>query len=255
MPNLRSRDQGDSPEVSAYLPIPGLWLDVTSVYHLVEAAGSTREDSVGANTLTEITGTLPNTDGHIDGACLEGEGTANRILRNEVGNGAIIAENQLSAPSFAISFWFLAATIPSTAETMLGQSILIGADIQFAVKLSTFGVALWASDGSGLESTPIFSSAFRPPTVDKWHHVAAWCDAGDLHVLYDGGVQQKSSLAAIAGTGATARPFSIMGDSDTFVAMPAGTLIDEVNVWADRAFRPGEVTYLWNNGNGRKYPR
>lgn len=68
MPVLRTRDQGDSPIVSSYLPVnppPARWNNLIAGWKMEESAGSPRADVLGTHTMAEIGGTVATTTGHI----------------------------------------------------------------------------------------------------------------------------------------------------------------------------------------------
>lgn len=182
----------------------------------------------------------------------------------KIRNGAVMvrASNQSLASfdtvfdvlntDFTISFWIKPASFTGDQHYLLKAD---GGGGSFAMEYTSTGSVnkfrwrLWNAAGFAGE-TAIIGNNVAAYTIGTWYHIVVWHDSvNDLAGMTVNGVAEPSSTHT-NGCFGTANPFAF--GSYAFAADVDGTF-DEAGFW-NRVLTKFEISKLYNNGYGLKYP-
>ena len=216
--------------------------DLVSYWEFEEASGS-RIDSHGSNDLTD-NNTVGQATGKIGNAAdLELANSESLSITDAAQTGLDITGD------FSMSLWWKPES-KGTSQVFIGK---------WAPSNYSYGVRYQASDGFSMYNSSNGSSVFgfgskvsHAITIGNWYHVVAVFDvsAGSCKFYIDG-VDIGSSTGMRTSTFNGAAPFTV-GKVGTADELGDG-LYDELAVWGGRLLSAGDVSDLYNSGNGIPY--
>lgn len=209
--------------------------NLLSYWNLEEASGI-RKDMIGTNDLTENVA-LPNATG-ISGNAAGFTAASTQTLRNI--NPATL---QLSNVDFTTVGWiyFSAATVNGMwGKGNSGNGNLLNQEWSLIEVTSRVNFNI----GNGVSATTTVSSV--PLVTGQWYFVAAWWDKAAQRAYVSVNNGTADSIANLTGPAANGWEYSTGRTVDHFL----DGRIDSVGVW-NRLLTPAELTWLYNNGNGR----
>lgn len=219
--------------------------NIVSYWKLDESSGNAA-DSHGSNTLTN-NGSITYVTGKINnGADLEASSSQVFSITDAAQSGLDFTSN------FSISMWVNPESITGAHGLVTKfQDSLGGKSYRFS--FDTTDMFLTISGNGSAETSAIWSN---PLTTGSLQHLALTytASAGSATLYYNGtAVSTQTGLAtSIANTSSIFRLGSRSSTTDTAQQYFDG-IIDEVGVWS-KALTSGEVTQLYNSGNGFTYP-
>ena len=215
---------------------------LVSHWKLDEASGNA-VDSHGSNTLTETSGTIASAAGKV-GDCRDFEaGDTERF---------VIADNaSLSITgSMTLCAWVNAESFASNPNGIACKWTTAGNQRSYELLMQqTTGRALFAVSQTGAASSGSAAWASDLSTA-TWYFLCGRYDGVNVSVSVNAGT--PVSAAYSSGIFDSTSPF-VIGDLNDSGFSPFDGLIDEVSIWS-RALSDGEVTTLYNSGNGLAYP-
>jgi len=227
---------------------------LSGYWKLDETSGTTVTDAIGTQNGTRTAGVGVGTTGIL--------GYANTF--NSYDDIITLPYNTNISPkgdAFSISIWFKIDSLPSetgrdmhlfrqgnTASPYISHSISIDRD-----DYSPYNrIYATSRNSSGTDYSVLSSGAV---SIDTWYNLV-FVNSGDGHTLqlYLNGSDVSASADTFTGTvfeGLSTTNFgnAYPGAPNSFTV---GT-IDSFGIWS-RALTSGEVTQLYNSGNGRTYP-
>lgn len=215
--------------------------DLISYWKLDEASGN-RADSHGSNTLTDNNTVLAAAGKINDAADFE---STNSEYLSIADNASLSREGK----SFSVTGWFN----NESGGPYIMHKVGSFPNFEFAIRLAFNGAGnflaleLWDNGGS-LDT--VYATTFGALSTSTWYFF--WCAVDLTNSLLkisinDGTVDTAAITRSIsAGTAA----FEI---GDYRQSNFHDGLIDEVGLW-DRVLTSGEITQLYNSGNGLAYP-
>ena len=201
-----------------------VFANVTHVWHLGEAIGNTRVDSVGSLNLAETGGTVASSVG-INGNCAE------------IGTWGLSTSAWTESSTFSIVLWFKMLSMSGVDPLLIAQKgtpeILI--DLEDNGDTTSSSGVLWDTT-----SYP-FTVVGGPFNFGGWHMVAAVLDGSTVKVSLDGATFNSQS-------GSCTPASTTLSFKDTYNELVFD--LDEVMFWDGITLTQGNVTTLWNGGTG-----
>lgn len=228
---------------NSLIPISTLISGLVAYWKLDESSNGsgavTRNDSVGANNLTDI-GTTESAIG-IVGNCasfVPADGT--KLQRNST------SDLQMGDIDFTFAFWIYPNTQLTSGKQLINKS-LAG---------SPFTTEYLISANTASKIVINFGAAYQPTltiTTGAWNLVIAYHDSVNnlFGLQINNGVPQTTSSAG-AFPSPAAGPFSIGGRAADTTTTPDAK-IDAVGIWK-RLLTTAEKSALYNSGGGIQYP-
>lgn len=207
------------------------------------AAPVTRSDSVGALHMTDNNNT-PSAAGKVGLAC-NFEADSNQSLSR-----ASAAAVQIGDYDWTWAAW---VNMESKAARMGIVSKFVDTSFEFLLEYHTddiFKLAIY--DVSQTEKS--VASTFGSPQLATWYFIVAWHDAAadTINLQVNNGAADSSATAGIVPLAGPA-DFYIGGRAYPGSLLPWDGLISNVGRW-NRKLTAAEITYSYNNGNGKTYP-
>ena len=240
------------PILWSYLSLEGqessLLTDLNGYWALDESSGTTVTDATGTQNgttnATVIAGKLGN------GKYIDGINDAVAITHND----GIIPKGV----DFSVSMWFYLDSLPSTVSGLEGYYLFN--QLNTASPIEPHNIQIKATNDlfdchsrntSGTDYTVTNSSIISDST---WHHVV-FVNRGNGQTLqlYIDGTDVSASAGTFTGTLFEGLSNTYFGHAYNGAAVFFRGRIDECGIWG-RALTSGEVTTLWNSGNGKIYP-
>jgi hypothetical protein len=222
--------------------------DSLSAYWKLDEASGTREDSHGANDLTD-NNTVGSTTGKLNTA---GSFIAANSEYLSIADNATLSFDP--ATPFTFSAWvYLQSKVVD--RTIGGSWNFAGADRSFIVYYQSssdrFRFEI-SADGS-TSGVSINADSLGSPATGTWYFVVAWHDylGGFIAIQVNNGTVDQASW--LGGTRNTASPF-ILGANGTGTGAFWNGRIDEVGYWVGDILTASERTQLYNGGAGLAYP-
>jgi len=255
MPNLRSRDQGDSPSESAYLPNPpgvnSRWDNLIGGWPMNEFSdGSvpvTRVDALGIHNLTD-TNTVPSGAGRIWNGASFTDADNDYLINEPTSAFAFLS----GASMRTVALW---AYLTDDAGSPLGifstGDVVLTREGSCQVFLSAGDLLVEIVDSTNTARQLNVGT----PTLNAWHSIVIWHDGspGVHHVAVDDGTPVdfvgNYTLAAAAGSNADFVGFGV----SQFSRGTMNGVVDNAYCFSDvkdAAWRTG----FDNGGVGVEYP-
>lgn len=220
----------------------------TKAYWKLDESSGDATDTVGSNTLTN-TNTVTYSTGKINNGADFGASNSTKKLNSTASSG-------IDGGVMSWSCWIKPTALPSSdadpyATTTFNFATTSNATSSVFYTLSLANVSgtqrvYFTRHKNGVASTGAYYNTSVSTSV--WTHIAGTYDGTTLQV-YVNGVAGTSTTDS--GTGSAGSTYTSLGSRNT-VAFYSG-MVDEVGLWS-RAITSGEVTTLYNSGNGRQYP-
>jgi hypothetical protein len=90
-------------------------------------------------------------------------------------------------------------------------------------------------------------------STGTWYHVGVTISAGEPIKLYLNGIDDTADSSTFTGTFLAGNSGLHFGDGYYAANQGYDGKIDEIGIWT-RALTPGEMRFLYNDGNGRTFP-
>ncbi len=242
MPVLRTRDQGDSPTISTYLPpgpVPERWNDLFAGYHMDEGVGADRVDVLGARDLNDVVNNVPSQAAKFDdGAQFTVSGSElNRVTTDFAFPG-----------DWTIALWMKNITgWGAFSEQWMSSSGPAGVDWMFFTGSGIFNVQAVDTNGS---STSVYQASTYMPVNNTLYFVAVTYDsvAKTLRGSVDGG---NFVTGAVLPNGMRTQGTQLrLRCIPTFVTP---WVADELHFFTAKK-SDAWMTDMYNGGAGRLYP-
>lgn len=193
-------------------------------------------DSAGSNTLTNVNSVSFSSSGKI-GSCATFNGTSNYLT----------SPYNIPYGDFTISSWIKLSTTGTEKPIYSGRDVGTGSPIvNFQISSgNTLVIALRNNSGSGL-ATAVSSGTF---TTGTWYHVVVTYSSGTMQLYINGSADGSGSYSGGTWSNINDTRFGRDNWNNTYM----NGAIDETGIWT-RALSSGEVTSLYNSGNGFQYP-
>lgn len=172
-----------------------------------------------------------------------------------------IAYNENVVPhddAFSISMWVYLDSIPSTVDGLESYYLFNNPNPispyephNFEYKANYDGL-IFDSHNSAAEVYSVTSASALPDST--WHHIV-FVNAGDGETLkmYVNGSDVSTSAGTFSGTLYESSHGLYWGNAYSGASQFVRGRIDECGIWS-RGLTSGEITTLYNSGNGRTYP-
>ena len=199
----------------------------TNYYRLGETSGNPRIDSVGAQNLAEVVGTVGQAAG-ISGNAANWAPSTGRLFKN------LIPQNFLSPVS--CSFWVNVDNLPGiTADLIQGG----GGDEDIKVKITSGGnIVLYNVNDGDIVSIALGA-------LDAWHLVVVTVSGTSWSMSIDGGALNSGVVSNPPSEGSS---FTVGTVTDL------DSSIDEIAVFANKILTAQEISDIWNGGTGTFLP-
>lgn len=210
----------------------GLWDGLTHYWRLEETAGNNRADAIGAETFTEIGGTVSSGTG-INGNCVVVTTGSTHYLE---GTGAFPA-----ATALTINLWVKSA-LPSTAFGFLRT------DGDSDPAFSLFNIASLTDVCVPAYMDVPAANNCVDITANTWQMITFTWDGASVKKLGQNGAVSAFTDANLIPGGASVL---ILGDPGG--ASSVNYSVDEIGLWS-RVLSSSEISQLWNSGTGQFPP-
>jgi hypothetical protein len=219
--------------------LPHLLNGLVSYWPLDALATNPRSDSVGANTLTDASGTnlVGGAPGIINNAAVFATGTGNA--------GLTVASNaslQVTG-DFTFSAWAYMNNDTGTIQYVLGKDNNVAGNREYGI--ASFQTSGWLF---AVNDPTLYAVATGVPVVyGVWVHLIAWYTLSDqkMRIRVNDTTTYTSSMTATLIQGTAPFRMGQRGDGP----LPFIGRIDEVGFWK-RLLTPTEMTQLYNGGSG-----
>lgn len=231
--------------------------NLVSYWKLDESSGNA-SDSVGSNTLTNKNGVTFSSGKINNGIDLEIATVQSMYILDASQTGLDITGD------ISISAWIKLESLASTGnETIVAKWHATGAgfrayqfDITQTTNLLRFQIS--SDGGSSNVNVATCNTAFDVDDLGVWHHCVVTVDVSSasagITIYIDGVAQSVTASGTQTSIANTTAQFDI--GARNYLGTPTELfdgMIDEVGVWS-RELTSGEVTSLYNSGNGLSYP-
>jgi hypothetical protein len=220
--------------------------ELTAYWKLDETSG-TREDSFGANDLTD-NNTVGSTTGKVGNAAQFIK--ANSEYLSIADNAALSMANI----SFMLSCWVYADTLTDQAAIMSKGDANNSNTIEYRITFTgtegtnrfRFGI------GNGTANAGVLANSLGAPSTATWYFILCWHDAvaDTINIQVNNGTVDSASTAI--GSFDSAHEFTLGRYSNLDGNYWDGR-IDEVGIWKNKVPTVQERSDLYNSGNGNTY--
>lgn len=222
-----------------------LTTNLVSYWKLDESSGNAA-DSVGANTLTN-NNTVGYAAAKINNGADGGSSNTDKSLSRDGNTPAGISYAQF-VTAWSISLW-MNETTQGSNKKFTGMQVSDGSNrrnMQLTSDSGTLKVNVY--DGTANSYTTAQSLS-----TGTWYHVVYTYDGTDIRIYLNGTLVLTQSRSFSQQNDSQAGGFGLVADrqNNSSVDFFSG-LVDEVGIWS-RALSAGEVSQLYNGGNGSQY--
>lgn len=215
-------------------------------YWKFDESSGNAADSVGSVTLTNYNSVAYSSAKINNGADFGSSNNTTKQLTNTSIGAAGLTFSAGNAKS--ISFWIYANATPDDFSRWLDwrKSGGSGGEMTFNYDKTTNTLNIYTNGGTGLTAVS-FTMA-----NSTWYHFVLTVDASNNTELYINGTSVGTGTWGTAGASANFTQIN-SANGNTSGAFGGPFKIDEFGVW-QRELTSGEVTQLYNSGNGLAYP-
>lgn len=223
------------------LPCSAALSDNLVAYYKLDEASGNAVDALGANDLTETSGSIGTTTGKINGARACAGGDTEYFERTD---NATFSTGDID---FSFQVWVNATSLVSF-PVVFRKGANGARDYILYIDTSDSNKPAWEVSSNGASGTTVKWGTGL--TTSTWYHIVCWHDAAANQI----------GIAVNAGTAVTSSHSTGVQDGAGTFQLGAGSdqglywdgLIDEFGMWK-RVLSSGERTSLYNGGSGLPY--
>lgn len=218
-----------------------LLTDLISYWKFDETSG-TRVDSVGGNNLS-TNGTVNSAAGKI----------SNAVSVAGTGNLSVASNSALQTGDIQFTFATWAYSDLFGAERAIaGKYTIGGSQNEWFLEYGGVGRFIFTVSSNGTATSSVTANSFGAPTTGVWYYIVVKHDSVGNTISIQVNNGTVDSVAYSSGVFVGTSSFRVC-DISAGGSIPWRGRVDESGFWK-RLLTAGEITQLYNSGNGLTYP-